>query len=131
MRMLSGRMHWLTVGLALLVSAQGFATKRLHGQAPYAGAAGSMPSGMPPGMMPGGGAMPGGMMMPDRPMSMAFKGPPPMDVVYAGGQGPATGGGCMSCGGGACGGYGCAAPGGEGLLGRGPLSRLGGGCGLC
>ncbi|MEZ6079510.1 MAG: hypothetical protein R3C56_28705, partial [Pirellulaceae bacterium] len=89
MRMLSGRMHWLTVGLALLVSAQGFATKRLHGQAPPAGMAGQMPYGMPPGM---GGVQPGGgMMSPDRPMSMVFEGPPPMDVTYASASGEPRG----------------------------------------
>ncbi|MFO0940752.1 MAG: hypothetical protein U0930_08285 [Pirellulales bacterium] len=33
MRMLSG-MHWLTVGLALLVSAQGFGTKTANAQSP-------------------------------------------------------------------------------------------------
>ncbi len=93
MRMLSGRMHWLMVGLALLVSAQGFATKRLHGQAPLKPAAKAakrqaearsasfdptmqgMPYGMPVGMMPGmspgmpgmhpgmGGVIPAGGMM--------------------------------------------------------------------
>lgn len=105
MRMLSGRMHWLTVGLALLVSAQGFATKRLHGQAPPAGMAGQMPYGMPPGM---GGAQPGGgMMSPDRPTSMVFEGPPPMEVAYgdtSGGYGglrgrlAGNGNGCLGSG---------------------------------
>ncbi|MEO8270108.1 MAG: BBP7 family outer membrane beta-barrel protein [Aureliella sp.] len=161
MRMLSGRMHWLTVGLALLVSAQGFATKRLHGQAPPAGMAGQMPYGMPPGM---GGVRPaGGMMSPDRPTSMVFEGPPPMEVTYASACDNARGydgntpGGCNTCGGAACGGMGCGYGGGmgsggvgSGLLGRmdargcsscgnalcggrgcGQGSGLGGGCGVC
>ncbi len=138
MRMLSGRMHWLTVGLALLVSAQGFATKRLHGQAPPPGMAGQMPYGMPPGM---GGVRPaGGMMSPDRPMSMAFEGPPPMDVTYASGTcdnssgyGGGFPGGCSACGGTACGGMGCG-PQAGGLgsrLGGRLASRLGVGCGAC
>lgn len=146
MRMLSGRMHWLTVGLALLVSAQGFATKRLHGQAYPPGIASQMPYGMPPGMA-GGVAPAGGMMAPDGPMSMAFQGPPPMDVVYAGATAACDEGvGCSSCGGAMCGGMGCG-PG--GLLGRmgsgcmscggamcggrgcGPMAGMGDGCGLC
>jgi hypothetical protein len=89
MRMLSGRMHWLTMGLALLVSAQGIESRQSHGQAPskpgsqgarrqaeatlasYSHAPGGMgmPGGMPMGGMPGGmpmggmpmGGMPGGM----------------------------------------------------------------------
>ncbi len=138
MRMLSGRMHWLTVGLALLVSAHGFATKRLHGQAPPPGMAGQMPYGMPPGMMQGGVRPAGAMMTPDRPMSMAFEGPPPMDVTYASATrscdtGPGCeaypGMGCSSCGGAACGGLGCG--GGYGGSGDGLLGRLGGGCGAC
>jgi hypothetical protein len=126
MRMLSGRMHWLTVGLALLVSAQGFATKRLHGQALPPGIASQMPYGMSPGM-PGSVMPAGGMMSPDRPMSMVLQGPPPMDVVYAGATGGCdVAGGCESCGGGMCGGYGCGAGGSGGLLGR-----INGGCGSC
>lgn len=153
MRMLSGRMHWLMVGLALLVSAQGFTTVEVRGQAPlkpataaakkqmaaqtasYAGPMAS-PYGMPPGM----GGLPGGMMpgMPGAPMSMAFPGPAPMEVTYAsalghracdagcdsmGGCGSC--GGCNTCGGMACGGRGC------GLMGGRSGSLLGGGCGMC
>ncbi len=140
MTMLSGRMHWLTVGLALLVSAQGFTTVEVHGQAPmkpasaaakrqsearaasYTPAMGS-PYGMPPGM---GGVMPaGGMMgmMPDAPMSMAFPGPAPMDVMYASAMGGCDAGcdamgGCNSCGGR-----------GSGLFGGG--CGIGGDCGAC
>lgn len=140
MRMLSERMHWLTVGLALLVSAQGFMSNHASGQAP--------------GMMPGGGMPGGGMMMPDAPMSMSFQGPPPMDVVYAGAHSrrgscdascDAMGGcqgccGCNECGGNACGGLGCGLLGGGGLLneglGKGGLlgscRACGGmGCGAC
>lgn len=143
MRMLSGRMHWLTVGLALLVSAHGFATKRLHGQALPPGMAGQMPYGMPPGMMQGGVRPAGAMMTPDRPMSMAFEGPPPMDVTYANANGSCDSGpggaypgmGCSSCGGAACGGMGCGnGYGGGGYAGNddGLLSRLGGGgCQAC
>ncbi len=151
MRMLSGRMHWLTVGLALLVSAQGFATKRLHGQSPNMGRAGQMPYGMPPGMqspgMPGGVRPAGGMMSPDRPMSMVFEGPPPAEVAYAsansgygsaacdsggGYSGGGYSGGCDTCGGAACGGMGCGGSmfgGGDdsGLLGR----LDGAGCAAC
>ncbi len=151
MRMLSGRMHWLTVGLALLVSAQGFATKQLHGQVSPGGMAGQMPYGMPPGMS--GGVMPaGGMMSPDRPMNMVLQGPPPMDVQYAsasrtcdtmGGMGGCESCGNTMCGGrgcgllgriggdgcGACGGAGCGACGGG--RGRGVLSGMGSGCGAC
>lgn len=114
--MLSGRMHWLMVGLALLVSANGFTTKSM-------------------GQMPPGG-LPGGMRSPDAPMSMSFPGPAPGEVVYAGAQGAAScdNGGC-GCGGmcgdpcgGACGGScGCG-------CGTGPLRQLlsrGGGCGMC
>lgn len=133
MRMLSGRMHWLTVGLALLVSAHGFATKRLHGQAPPAGMVGQMPYGMPPGMQ--GAVMPaGGMMSPDRPTSMVFQGPPPMDVTYASATGScdSIGGGCDAYGSPLFGGIG---GGGMGGMGGGDnsglLGRLDGGCGSC
>ncbi len=131
MRMLSGRMHWLTVGLALLVSAHGFATRSLHGQAPP-GMSGRSPYGMPPGMQ--GGVMPaGGMMSPDRPMNLVMEGPPPMDVSYASATascdsvGGLGNGGCDRCGGGLCGGYGC----GSGGEGSGLLGRFDGGCGSC
>lgn len=121
MRMLSGRMHWLMVGLALLVGASGFTTKSM-------------------GQMPTGG-LPGGMRSPDAPMSMSFPGPAPGEVVYAGARGSAPcdgacggscGGGCGSgyvdsCGG-ACGGA-CGS-----CSGGGPLRQLmsrGGGCPAC
>jgi len=136
MRMLSGYMHWLTVGLALLVSAQGITTQKARGQAPYGAPMGTMPAGgMPMGGMPGGpmaggmpgGAMPAGFMTPDAPMSMAFPGPAPGEVVYAGANGPSCDsacGGCGSCGDccGAGGGGGC------GLFGGG-CGLFGGGCG--
>lgn len=131
MRMLSGCMHWLTVGLALLVSAQGITTKKASGQAPYGAPMGMMPSGgMPTGGMPGG-AMPAGFMTPDAPMSMAFPGPAPGEVVYAGANGS-----CDSCDS-ACGGCGtcgdcCGAGGGCGLFGGGSGCGCGGmGCGAC
>lgn len=136
MRMLSGRMHWLTVGLALLVSAHGFATKRLHGQAIPPGMAGQMLNGMPPGMM--GGVQPaGGMMSPDRPMSFAFEGPPPMEVAYANAtsRGGYPSGACdgTACGGAGCGSGGCGYGGGmAGGDGSGLLGRLdSAGCGYC
>ncbi len=61
MRMLSG-MHWLTVGLALLVSAHGFGTKTANAQSP---------------------------MTAESPKSMAFPGPAPAgcDTYYDDGQG--------------------------------------------
>lgn len=61
MRMLSG-MHWLTVGLALLVSAHGFGTKTANAQSP---------------------------MTAESPTSMAFPGPAPAgcDTYYDDGQG--------------------------------------------
>lgn len=111
MRMLSG-MHWLTVGLALLVSAQGIGTKKANAQPP---------------------------MMAEMPSSMAFAGPAPMGCDQSScddGQGLFGTGllrgpfgtrfaGCQdgSCGGyGSCGSYGC----GDGsLLGGGMLQ---GGC---
>lgn len=114
MRMLSGRMHWLVAGLALLANAGGFATD----------AAGQMP-----------GAMSAGFMTPDAPMSMAFPGPAPGEVVYAGARGPSCdAGGCglggmcsdpYSCGPGGCGPGGCGLGGGCGPLGN----MLGGACG--
>ncbi|MCA9129930.1 MAG: BBP7 family outer membrane beta-barrel protein [Planctomycetales bacterium] len=79
MTMLSGRMHWLTVGLALLVSAQGLTTKQLLAQ--------------PPTMMPPGGAMQSGIFMPDAPMSMSFPGPAPGEFVSGSPLGPYTEGG--------------------------------------
>ena len=128
MRMLSGCMHWLTVGLALLVSAHGFTTKEARGQAPYGPPMGMMPSGgMPTGGVPGG-AMPAGFMTPDAPMSMAFPGPAPGEVVYAGANAP--GGSCdAACGGcGACGD--CCGGGGGGGCGLFGGNACGGGCGL-
>ena len=133
MRMLSGRMHWLTMGLALLVSAQGFATNTSHAQAPLNPAAqaamrkagvqtASHMQGSPYGMPSVTPA--GGMSMPDAPMSMAFEGPAPMEVLYGD---SCDGGGCNACGGSACGGRGC----GRGCLcgGVGCLACSGGDCG--
>jgi Putative beta barrel porin-7 (BBP7) len=89
MRMLSG-MHWLTVGLALLVSAQGFGTKKAKAQPP---------------------------MMGEAPTSMAMPGPAPIGCdakVPDDGQGLfGTGmlrgpfGSRFGGGGGDCGAYGC------------------------
>lgn len=130
MRMLSGRMHGLMFGLALAMSVQGLATKSSFGQYP-------------------GMSQAGGMMNQDMPTSMAFPGPPPMDVVYAGAN---SGGSCDSgscgCGDpscssggplsqmmgrggcGACGGAGCGACGG-GAFGGGCPACGGAGCGAC
>jgi hypothetical protein len=125
MRMLSGRLHWLTMGLALLVSAQGFTTRRAHGQMQPGQAAsrqaammqashmshapgGMMPGGMMPGGMMPGGTMPGGMMGPEGPMSMSFPGPAPMDMGSLYGDSPFhSPDGCPMCGNGMCGGHGC------------------------
>ncbi|HBE66594.1 MAG TPA: hypothetical protein DDW52_00460, partial [Planctomycetaceae bacterium] len=99
----------LLAGLALLSNAGGFATD----------AAGQMP-----------GVMSAGFMTPDAPMSMAFPGPAPGEVVYAGARGASCDTG--SCGpGGMCSDpYSCG-PGGCGLGGgNGPLrGMLGGACG--
>jgi len=87
--MLSGKLHWLTVGLALLVSAG-----RVHGQlgVPSKPAGQALKSKTPvrpasymQGAAPGYemldpssmGTSPGG----DMPMHMAMQGPPPMDVA--------------------------------------------------
>lgn len=149
MRMLSGRMHWLTVGLTLLVSAQTYTTT-LQGQAPtkpgskqareskpgesasYAPAAYSAataPRGMP--MMGGaaGGMPPGG---PGGPMSVSFPGPAPMEVGHhqhgVGGHpgvypGAAAAGYSGQLGCGMCGGSAC------GGRGCGPLAGMGSGMG--
>ncbi|QDV24714.1 BBP7 family outer membrane beta-barrel protein [Aureliella helgolandensis] len=132
MKMLSGRMHWLAMGLALVVSAQGFTTKTLLGQSPYGIPTG--PQGMgAPSMM----GMPNGQF-PDAPMSMAFKGPPPMEVAYASHAGRCDGSGCdtagCGCGGGGamgfCGGDHCGGVCGGMCGGSGGLmNRLG--CGAC
>ena len=127
MRMLSGRLHWLTVGLALLVSAQGFTTRTALGQGPM-----MPPSNMMPGVMSAG-------MMPDAPMSIAMPGPPPMDVVYAGAMGGGyCDAGCDSAGGcSSCGGSGSGILGNGGLLGKGGRGLGSGGllgsrrCGMC
>ena len=127
MRMLSGRLHWLTMGLALLVSAQGFTTRQSHGQAPTKpGSQGARRQAdvRPASYIPQDGyevmsaGMPGGMMGPSGPMSMSFPGPAPMDMeMLYGDAGCDSMGSCPMCGNGACGGYGC-----------GPLAgRLGGG----
>lgn len=138
--MLSGNLHWLTVGLALLVSAG-----KVHGQTGIplkpAGMAldkktqvrpASYMQGAAPGyemMGPGMdmGAMQGGEM----PMHMAMQGPPPMEVAME--QGYCDSGvGCDSAGGsffggdcGYCGGSGCFFCGaGNGCIGSGRLMGL-------
>lgn len=158
MTKLSGRMHWLVAGLALLTIVEGTTNREAFGQAPLKPASAAKrkadvapaygaPSGVPGGVMQASG------YFPDAPMSMVLEGPPPMDVVYAGAHGScdascdAMGGcsscnGCNSCGGGACGGLGCGNMGilgggksrpGRGLLGRrGACGSCGGsGCGAC
>lgn len=132
MRMLSGTKHWLTVGLALLVSAQGWistaeAQQNVPGSLPVYG---SQYGAMPAGFTPNG------------PMSIAFPGPAPGEVVYAGATGCTDGcdanGSYFGCGDGSCGGAGCGdscgngmfACGGGGLLGRAGCGNCGpGGCG--
>ena len=129
--MLSGKLHWLTMGLALLVSAG-----RVHSQTGVpskpAGQAGerktpartaSYTNGAAPayemlnpstmGMRPGG----------DMPMHMAMQGPPPMDVMMEQGAYSDSGMACDSMGGGMMGGgmyggagSGCSACGGSGCL---------------
>ncbi|MEZ6137497.1 MAG: hypothetical protein R3C53_21625 [Pirellulaceae bacterium] len=149
MRMLGGRMHWLTVGLALLVGAQGWTIRTAHGQAPskpageaakrqailasytpdpyasYPTPAGGMMGGMP-------GGMPGGMIAPDGPTSMVFEGPPPMDAEMMYGDGGCDSmGGCSTCDGGLCGGRGCGLLQGRGLRGRRGCACGGVGCLAC
>ncbi len=140
--MLSGNWHWLTVGLALLVSAG-----RVHGQTGIplkpSGVAqakstpvqpASYTQGAAPGytmVTPASGMMGGG----DMPMHMAMPGPAPMEVAMEGGYGDpgcdAMGGGLfgrpygagLGCGN--CGGRGCLFCGsGNGCLGNGTLTRL-------
>ncbi|MEM7476477.1 MAG: hypothetical protein AAF483_15930 [Planctomycetota bacterium] len=139
MRMLSGSMHWLTVGLTLLVMAQGW-INTANAQVPMKPAAsaamkrvqtgsGGYPVsyGIPPGMSPTD------MMQADAPMSMAFPGPAPMDVVYAGANCDVgcDGGPCGGACGGACGGTGaCGLLGGGGGLFGGSSGNGGGGGGL-
>lgn len=124
--MLSGKLHWLTVGLALLVSAG-----RVHGQlgVPSKPAGQSLKSKTPvrpasymQGAAPGYemldpssmGTSPGG----DMPMHMAMQGPPPMDVAMEQGGYYDSGASCDSMGGGILGG--------GGLLGN-----MGNGCSAC
>lgn len=124
--MLSGKLHWLTVGLALLVSAG-----RVHGQlgVPSKPAGQALKSKTPvrpasymQGAAPGYemldpssmGTSPGG----DMPMHMAMQGPPPMDVAMEQGGYCDSGAACDSMGGGILGG--------GGLLGGGM-----GGCSAC
>lgn len=127
--MLSGKLHWLTVGLALLVSAG-----RVHGQlgVPSKPAGQSLKSKTPvrpasymegaaPGyemLNPGSmGTSPGG----DMPMHLAMQGPPPMDVAMEQGGYRDSGAYCDSMGGGILGGgglqgTGCSACGGSGCF---------------
>ncbi len=127
MRMLSGRMHWLTMGLALLLSTQGLTTNQVRGQTVNAGGYG-LPLPTPYGAPSGG-------MTPVAGMSYAMPGPAPGAVVYAGatcdscsGSGNCADGSCN----GSCGDSGCS---GRGLLHGGLLGRMGilGGnrCGHC
>ncbi|GIW98836.1 MAG: hypothetical protein KatS3mg111_2169 [Pirellulaceae bacterium] len=120
MRMLSGRLHWLTMGLALLMSAQGFTSKNVNGQTTYAGGYAQQPAGPVAGT------------------SYAMPGPAPGGVVYASAQcdlpSGCSGGSCAGACGGQCSG-GCGV-GGAGLLQGGLLGRLGisgpaGYCGYC
>lgn len=119
MRMLSDRTHWLTVGLALLMSVGVASNDRSYGQAP--------------------------MMGPDRPSSISFPGPAPMGCDSSAGcddgqslfgtgllRGPFGSGHYAH----SCGPMGCGPTGyyEDGILGTGPLGRglLGGnacGCG--
>lgn len=112
MRMLSGRMHWLTMGLALLVSAQEFTTRQSHGQAPTK--PGSQASRRQADVAPvsyispgGYDAMPSGMLGAEGPMSMSFPGPAPMGMETLYGGDCDAMGGCPACGNGMCGGQGC------------------------
>ncbi len=104
--MLSGKLHWLTVGLALLVSAG-----RVHGQtgvpskpagqasarktpaqtASYTNGAAPAYEMLNPNSM---GMSPGG----DMPMHLAMQGPPPMDVMMEQGAYSDTGMACDSMG---------------------------------
>jgi hypothetical protein len=138
--MLSGNLHWLTVGLALLVSAG-----RVHGQTGIplkpAGMAQTNKTSVQPasymqGAAPGYEMMAPGMPMwspgGEMPMHMAMPGPPPMDVAMEQGAYCNSGVGCDSMGGGLfgrgltgcgyCGGRGCGFCGaGNGCLGSGAL----------
>ena len=126
--MLSGKLHWLTVGLALLVSAG-----RVHGQTGVPGKPATQalrsqnavrPASYMHGAAPGYemlnpssmGTSPGG----DMPMHMAMQGPPPMDVMMEQGAYGDSGYACdaMGMGGGMMGGMGtgCSACGGNGCL---------------
>lgn len=148
--MLSGRKHWITVGLALLLSA-GHCYGQYRSNSDRSGypmqrAAYAM-NPMMGGMQDGGvmhEPMSDGAPMGEMPANMAFEGPPPMDYAMSEG-GPASccdsggcdTGGCDGCGPGGlgfigrgrgcmgCGGVGCAnCVGGRGM-------GLGGGCGFC
>ena len=135
--MLSGKLHWLTVGLALLVSAG-----RVHGQlgVPSKPAGQALKSKTPvrpasymQGAAPGYemldpssmGTSPGG----DMPMHMAMQGPPPMDVMMEQGGYRDSGTYCDSMGGGILGGGGLL--GGNGMGGMGGTGGMGGGCSAC
>ncbi|MFK7736834.1 MAG: BBP7 family outer membrane beta-barrel protein [Pirellulaceae bacterium] len=145
MTMRSGRMHWLSMGLALVVSTQGWMTQDASGQAPMkpGSAAARKQQAVAPASYGEYGAMqhiaPGvSGVMPDAPMSMSFPGPAPMDVTHASHM---SGGGsgcdeisCSTCGDCGCGGSGCTLPGVFGGAGCGLKSLFGGsgsGCGMC
>ena len=127
--MLSGKLHWLTVGLALLVSAG-----RVHSQTGVpskpAGQASERKTPVRPASYMNGAAPAYEMLNPnsmgmspggDMPMHMAMQGPPPMDVMMeqgaysdsgmacdsmggmmGGGMFGGGGSGCSACGGGGC-----------------------------
>ncbi len=144
MRTLSGWKHWLTMGLALLVSAgQGYGqsatpTKpaqfgsKSNSAKPVRTAGYSM-------LQRGGvgmdlGVMPTGYMMGEGPSSMAIPGPAPMELQMTNGSGTCDAGCCDSCGPGsanglfaACGPNGCG-PFGGGLNGYGPCGCGNDGC---
>jgi hypothetical protein len=136
--MLSGKLHWLTVGLALLISAG-----KLHGQigvpkkpagmalekktpvrpASYMQGAAPEYQMMQPGMTPGGLGAEGG------PMHLAMQGPPPMEVAMAQGGYPGPGyPGAGYAGAPGCDAMGCLACRGAGCE---NCMRGGGDCGYC
>lgn len=134
MRMLSGKLHWLTVGLALLVSAGRVhsqtgvpskpAGKSLERKTPVRSA--SYMQGATPGyemLDPSTmGTRPGG----DMPMHLAMQGPPPMEAGMAQGGNCDSGAGYGSMGGGMMGG---GMMGGGGMPGG--MDGMGGGSASC
>ncbi len=141
--MLSGKLHWLTVGLALLVSAG-----RVHGQTGVPGKPASQalksqnavrPASYMQGAAPGYemlnpssmGKIPGG----DMPMHMAMQGPPPMEEMMQQGAYSDSGYACDSTNG-MMGGMGAGMMGGMGAgmmggMGAGMMGGMGTGCSAC